>query len=135
MLKGQHLRLPVEVCERVIGYVPCGYWRDEIATLVACSLVCRSWVPASHNQLYGEITLWGDLQTSQLLRTFKDHPGLGSFTEHLVIQIPTSDLVCTILAPVRTTWDSDRFEWRARTGESTNMMAHVVVAVFSFRVK
>lgn len=73
----QSSKLPIEVCERVIDFlpltihIPTNYWKDvldSIPTLYACSLVCRDWVPRSQHHLFR----WVELRTTRQAYAFLD---------------------------------------------------------------
>lgn len=48
-IKTRIVRLPTEVHERIIGFLDSP---DENATVAACALVCRAWLPFSRFKLY-----------------------------------------------------------------------------------
>ncbi|KAI0750338.1 hypothetical protein C8Q80DRAFT_685387 [Daedaleopsis nitida] len=62
-----HRRIPPEVTDRIIGYVgldPATKTRRK--TLLACALVCSSWLPASRHCLFHRV----DFDNTQFLRRF-----------------------------------------------------------------
>lgn len=76
-----HPIFPTEVFERIIdfcwGRKP---WRyDDHATLVACTLTCRTWYPRSRNLLYRDITLSTAETLYRLVEVLRTRPSNGSF--------------------------------------------------------
>lgn len=86
------LRLPTEVCERVIDYIP--YYTDPDGfthtkksrdTLSACSLVCKSWVPRCQLHLFARVELTNSLQAKSFLGILARSPSVGQGVLGLVI--------------------------------------------------
>jgi len=68
----EHCRLPIEICEVIIdssSYNRAGGWVDpkDLASLRACALTCKAWLPRSLINLYHSIRLSGDERTRNAL--------------------------------------------------------------------
>lgn len=59
----QASHLPIELHEQIIDHL----W-DDLAALFACSLTCRSWIPASRVHIFRELTLSGPRDCIRLER-------------------------------------------------------------------
>jgi len=74
----EHCRLPIEVCEAIIdALVNYNYGRrrgerEECATLRACALTCRAWLPRSLISLYHTIILNGDERTRNAVKCLRE---------------------------------------------------------------
>lgn len=82
--------LPTEICERIIDAIadlPIPLLERE-QPLIACALVCRSWVPRARVHLYTNVLLESDTQTRKLLHTLSRSPNFGRFAETLTLSIP-----------------------------------------------
>lgn len=84
-------RLPLEVCEFIIGFVgyfPDGEWNSEELrgcqlALCSCVLVCRDWVPKSRIHLYEHLRLDNKRKATKLTETLRAFPLLGKHARWL----------------------------------------------------
>lgn len=84
-------RLPPEVCERVIDWVPHYHGADhyfpftcEKWTLLVCALVCRSWLPRSQTRLFQVVRLSKARQAEAFLDVITRSPSICSHVSILI---------------------------------------------------
>lgn len=91
-------KFPLEVCERLIGYVDneeetlLGVYyrsRDSTLTLSSCALVCRDWVPKSRIHLFRDVRV-GPITASRFMALVVASPALGVYVQNLYIRVNDS---------------------------------------------
>ncbi|KAL7278139.1 hypothetical protein ACG7TL_008110 [Trametes sanguinea] len=70
---------PIEICERIIAAFVDNpmikyYWKVHYASLKACTLVCKDWLPSALYCLHREICLAKTTNCFQLLDVLAEHP-------------------------------------------------------------
>ncbi|KAH9925748.1 uncharacterized protein B0H18DRAFT_365769 [Fomitopsis serialis] len=86
--------IPLEICEHIIDCVAKGrnrpFSRDEalcIATLLACCLTCKAWLPRSRFQLYSQLSLNSRGRLDLLARTFVNPDSRANFDQSRVLRL------------------------------------------------
>ncbi|KAJ3476189.1 hypothetical protein NLI96_g11330 [Meripilus lineatus] len=110
-LPNRTLELPPEVWERAIGWIP--FYRDAAwgfgspssrATLVACTLVCRSWLHKSQRLLFPTVVLTDANKAKSFLAALKTLPSLGEYVVTLHIGPLKQDSDGTSKPPNSCSW-------------------------------
>ncbi|KAJ3489348.1 hypothetical protein NLI96_g2177 [Meripilus lineatus] len=81
-------KLPLEVCESIIGFMPSRPGSGIFSTqrrrsLFSCLLVCRDWVPKSRIELYRYILLNNKRQAISFVEIVTAFPSLGNYVRAL----------------------------------------------------
>ncbi len=90
----QNSRLPIELCELVIGFIQelepwwegYAWWRDEPSELVRYTYICSAWLPRARVVLYRVVVLKEPSQVDLFIRTITEHPWFTDMVGELVIQ-------------------------------------------------
>ncbi|KAJ3480756.1 hypothetical protein NLI96_g8129 [Meripilus lineatus] len=87
----QSSKLPIEVCELVIDYLPMPELAptdnptESIGALYTCSLVCRDWVYRSQHHLFQHVALSTTRQAEAFLDVLTQSPRIAQATKYLLV--------------------------------------------------
>lgn len=76
-------RLPLELCESIVGFVGYGQMTD----LCSCALVCRDWLQKSRKQILGRVVMFTKPQANKFISTITASPHLGAYVRELELRL------------------------------------------------